>query len=68
MVDRTDDPGKMGDKKKIVLINPPSPWLLSDREVPPLGMLEITSFLRENNVNVSFCDLAGLPEKYWFNC
>jgi len=51
---------------KVVLINPPSPWLLSDREQPPLGLLDIASYLRVNNVNVDFCDLAGLPEKYWW--
>mgnify|MGYP001613034196 FL=1 len=66
MVDRIINPGKIGDRPKVILINPPSPWLLSDREVPPLGLLEIAAYLRGNNVNVEFCDLAGLPEKYWF--
>ena len=66
MVDRSLIPGKIGDAPKVVLINPPSPWLLSDREVPPLGLLEIASFLRANNVDVTFCDLAGFPENYWF--
>ncbi|MBI3026895.1 B12-binding domain-containing radical SAM protein [Candidatus Woesearchaeota archaeon] len=51
---------------KVVLINPPSPWLLSDREQPPLGLLDIASYLRVNNIDVTFCDLAGFPEKYWF--
>ena len=66
MANITVNPGKIGDRPKVVLINPPSPWLLSDREVPPLGLLEIAAYLRGNNVNVEFCDLAGLPEKYWF--
>ena len=56
MVDRVINAGKIGDTPKVVLINPPSPWLLSDREVPPLGLLEIASFLRVNNVDVTFCD------------
>jgi anaerobic magnesium-protoporphyrin IX monomethyl ester cyclase len=51
---------------KVVLIAPPSPWLLSDREHPPDNLLTIAAFLREKNVNVQFCDLNGLPEKYWF--
>ena len=66
MVDRNVNSGKIGDAPKVVLINPPSPWLLSDREVPPLGLLEIASFLRVNNVDVTFCDLAGLTDNYWF--
>ncbi|MBI1935273.1 B12-binding domain-containing radical SAM protein [Candidatus Woesearchaeota archaeon] len=51
---------------KVVLINPPSPWLLSDREHPPDNLLTIASFLREKGVNIQFCDLNGFPEKYWF--
>jgi len=66
MVDRSINFGKTGDTPKLVLINPPSPWLLSDRENCPMGLLDIASYLRVNNVNSTFCDLAGLPEKYWF--
>src|SRR3989344_5949515 len=57
---------KLQNSPKVVLINPPSPWLLSDREQPRLGLLDIASFLRANNINVTFCDLAGLPENYWW--
>ena len=51
---------------KVILINPPSPWLISDREIPPGGLLDIAAFLRANGVNPTFCDLAGLEEKHWF--
>ena len=51
---------------KVILINPPSPWLISDREIPPGGLLDIAAFLRANNVDITFCDLAGLEEKHWF--
>jgi len=53
-------------KKKIVLINPPSPWLICDRDMPSQGILNIAAFLREKGIDVSIADLAGLPEKYWF--
>ncbi len=51
---------------KVVLINPPSPWLLSDREHPPDNLLTVAAFLREKGVNIQFCDLNGFPENYWF--
>ena len=51
---------------KVVLIYPPSPWLLSDREQSPDNSLSIASFLREKGVNVQFCDLNGMPDNYWF--
>jgi radical SAM superfamily enzyme YgiQ (UPF0313 family) len=51
---------------KVVLMSPPSPWLLSDREQSPDNLLSIASYLREKGVNIQFCDLNGLPEKYWF--
>lgn len=51
---------------KVVLIHPPSPWLLSDREQPPIGILEIGAYLRDKHVKVDFCDLAGHPENMWW--
>ncbi len=66
MVNRTHDPGRIGDRPKVVLINPPSPWLISDREIPPGGLLDLAAFMRANYVDVSFCDLAGMEEKQWY--
>jgi anaerobic magnesium-protoporphyrin IX monomethyl ester cyclase len=66
MVDRSNNPGLIGDRPKVVLINPPSPWLISDREIPPGGLLDLASFLRVNDVDVTFCDLAGFEDKHWF--
>jgi len=43
----------------VVLINPPSPWLISDRDLPPLGLLYLAASLREHGVSVEVCDLAG---------
>ncbi len=51
---------------KVILINPPSPWLISDRDMPAQGILSIAAYLRENKVDVTLVDLAGLPEKYWY--
>lgn len=56
--------------EKIVLINPPSPWLISDRVSNSLGILYVASYLREKldrkNVEISVVDLAGIPEEHWY--
>lgn len=51
--------------KKIVLIIPSSPWLLSDTDQPMTGVLYISSFLKKAGFETQVCDLSGLPEKYW---
>jgi anaerobic magnesium-protoporphyrin IX monomethyl ester cyclase len=51
---------------KTVLINLPSPWLISDRDVPPMGILSIAAALRDWGDEVTLCDLAGLPEEHWY--
>lgn len=51
--------------KKIILINLPSPWLISDRDTTPNGILYIAAYLREKGIPVSVTDLAGLPEEHW---
>lgn len=33
--------------------------------MPSMGILSIAAYLREKNVDVSMCDLAGVPEHYW---
>ena len=45
--------------KTITLINPPSPWLISDRVMVPLGLLYIASFIRENGTDVNIVDMSG---------
>lgn len=50
---------------KIVLIIPPSPWLISDRDQPMMGILYISSWLKKSNHDVQICDLSSLPEKHW---
>ena len=53
--------------EKIVLIIPPSPWLITDREIPFYGLLNISSYLKQKGVcEVSVCDLSSLPEDKWF--
>jgi len=50
--------------KSITLINPPSPWLISDQVELPLGILYLASFVREKGIDVRFLDLSGdLMEK-----
>jgi len=58
----------MKEIKKIVLIIPPSPWLLSDRDIPMLGPLYISAYLKEQKpgLEVVVCDLSGLSEEQWF--
>lgn len=50
---------------KLVLIIPPSPWLISDRDIPMLGVLYLAAYVKPL-CEVVVCDLSGLPEKYWF--
>ena len=55
----------MREIKKIVLIIPPSPWLLSDRDIPMFGILYIASYLK-SMCDVIVCDLSSIPEDQWF--
>ena len=54
--------------EKVVLIIPPSPWLLSDRDIPMLGPLYLSAYLKEQrpNLEVVVCDLSSLSEDQWF--
>lgn len=52
--------------KTVCLVNPPSQWLISDKDNPPLGLMIIAGYLRENvDAEIKMCDLAGLDEKDW---
>jgi len=51
---------------KVVLITLPSPWLISDRDMPNLGVLYVAAYLREQGVNVQVVDFCGVPQDYWF--
>lgn len=51
---------------KVVLIIPPSPWLISDRDIPMLGPLYIASYLKASGREISVCDLSSLPEENWY--
>ena len=51
---------------KVVLITLPSPWLISDRDMPNLGVLYVAGYLRDNGVNVQVVDFCGVPTDYWF--
>jgi len=44
---------------KVALINPPSPFLLDDRVVPSLGVLQVAAALRDYKHDVRVLDLAG---------
>lgn len=48
---------------KIILINPPSPFLIGQKDFPPLGVLYIASVLRENNFEVGVLDLANKEDQ-----
>lgn len=51
---------------KVVLITLPSPWLISDRDMPNLGLLYVAAYLRDQGVNVQVVDFCGTPLEYWF--
>jgi len=51
--------------KKLVLIIPPSPWLLSDRDIPMLGPLYLANYVKDL-CEVVVCDLSSLSEDKWF--
>lgn len=47
---------------KITLINPPSPWLVNEKEFPPLGIMYLSSYLKEHCYSaekINILDLAG---------
>jgi len=45
--------------KQVVLINLPSPFLIDDQVMPPLGLLYISSYLKKHKVSVEVIDLSG---------
>ncbi|KKK46843.1 hypothetical protein LCGC14_3161180, partial [marine sediment metagenome] len=45
--------------KSITLFNPPSPWMISDRALVPLGLLYLAGYLREKEIDVKLVDLSG---------
>lgn len=47
---------------RVALINPPSPFLLDDRVVPSLGVLQVAASLRDHEHDVQILDLAGLDK------
>lgn len=52
-------------KQKLVLIIPPSPWLISDTDIPMMGILYISSYTKNLGYEVEVCDLSGLPKEKW---
>lgn len=51
--------------KEITLIFPPSPFLIDDMVMPPLGLLYLSSVLKEGGIHVKIIDLshnAKLPQ------
>lgn len=49
---------------KVVLINPPSPFLINDKVHPPLGLLYVAAQIRSQELaEVEVKDLAGMGDK-----
>lgn len=46
----------------IALINPPSPFLLDDTVMPPLGLMYLSSYLKEHGQEPTIYDLAVNPD------
>jgi anaerobic magnesium-protoporphyrin IX monomethyl ester cyclase len=51
---------------KVVLITLPSPWLISDRDMPNLGVLYVAAYLRDNGINTQVVDYCGVPVEHWY--
>lgn len=45
---------------KVLLINPPSPFLLDDKVFPPLGLLQVASELEATGHQVKVADFGGI--------
>lgn len=50
------------DMLKIILINPPSPYLANDAAYPPSGLLYLASVMEKAGHDVSLIDLTGNPD------
>lgn len=46
----------------IALINPPSPFLISDNVMPPLGLMYLSSYLKQHGIKATILDLAVNPD------
>jgi len=53
-----------GVRVNVLLINPPSPFLLDDRVFPPLGVLQVAAALEAEGHAVHVADLAGLADPW----
>ena len=51
---------------KIVLVQLPSPFLISDRDLPLMGLLYLAASLRRAGIEVQVADLVGQTEENWF--
>ena len=49
--------------KKILLVNPPSPFLADEKVFPTLGLGYLYSALKASGEEVSYVDLAGMPDE-----
>lgn len=47
---------------EIILINPPSPFLINQKSFPPLGILYLAAVLEKNNIPVKVVDLASCED------
>ncbi len=56
----------MPSQRKIVLVQLPSPWLISDRDLPLMGLLYLAARLKQWDVEVQIADLVGVPEDKWY--
>ncbi len=50
---------------KFLFINPPSPFLLNQKCAPPLGILYLSTILRNAGYEVNFLELSNLNEDKW---
>ena len=51
--------------KSICLVIPPSPWLINDTDLPFLGILYLSKYLKERQFDVTVTDLSGINLDDW---
>lgn len=49
---------------KLILVNPPSPFLASERIFMPLGLLQVATAARSRGHDVEICDVSGFTNSW----
>ena len=50
-------------KTKVILVNPPNPFLIDQKSFSPLGLLYLAAALKKNGIEVEVVDMAYKKEE-----